>query len=245
TEARSELAVPLLTDPVRAVRLEAARVLAGVPLDRLSDGQRVTLTRTLEEYRVSQLTNADRAETHLNLGVLAVQLGRYDDAEGAYRTALRIDSGFVAAHLNLADLYRQQGREAEGEKVLRDALAVTEEPAHVEHSLGLLLVRQERLPEALQVLRSAAERRPDLSRYVYVYGVALQSTGNVLGALEVLSTAHERHPEDRDLLIALITMHRDAGSRELALEFARKFSETSPRDAVARQLLNELEGGVR
>lgn len=245
TEARSELVVPLLTDPVRAVRLEAARVLAGVPLDRLSDSQRVTLTRTLEEYRVSQLTNADRAETHLNLGVLAVQLGRYDDAEGAYRTALRIDSGFVAAHLNLADLYRQQGREAEGEKVLRDALAVTEEPAHVEHSLGLLLVRQGRLPEALQALRSAAERRPDLSRYVYVYGVALQSSGNVPGALEVLSTAHERHPEDRDLLIALITMHRDTGSRELALEFARKFTETSPRDAVARQLLNELEGGLR
>ena len=124
------------------------------------------------------------------------------------------------------------------------ALMVTEEPAHVEHSLGLLLVRQGRLPEALQVLRSAAERRPDLSRYVYVYGVALQSTGNVPGALEVLSTAHERHPEDRDLLIALITMHRDAGLRELALEFARKFAEISPRDAVARQLLNELEEGV-
>jgi Flp pilus assembly protein TadD len=67
----------------------------------------------------------------------------------------------------------------------------------------------------------------------------------VLGALEVLSAAHERHPEDRDLLIALITMHRDAGSRELALEFARKFTEISPRDAVARQLLNDLAGGVR
>ena len=226
------------------MRLEAARVLAGVPLDQLSDSRRVTLTRTLEEYRASQLTNAERPETHLNLGVLDVQLGRYDDAERAYRTAFGIDTGFVAAYLNLADLYRQQGREDEGEKVLRDALMVTEEPAHVEHSLGLLLVRQGRLPEALQVLRSAAERRPDLSRYVYVYGVALQSTGNVPGALEVLSTAHERHPEDRDLLIALITMHRDAGLRELALEFARKFAEISPRDAVARQLLNELEEGV-
>ena len=244
-EARSELAVPLLTDPVRAVRLEAARVLASVPFDQLSDGQRVTLTRTLGEYRVSQLTNAERAEPHLNLGVLDVQLGRYDDAERAYRTALRIDTGFVAAHLNLADLYRQQGREAEGEKVLRDALTVTEESAHVEHSLGLLLIRQGRLPEALRVLRSAAERRHDLVRYAYVYGVALQSTGNVLGALEVLSTAHERHPEDRDLLIALITMHRDAGSREVALEFARKFAEISPRDAVARQLLDDLEGGAR
>ncbi|HIN70189.1 MAG TPA: tetratricopeptide repeat protein [Acidobacteria bacterium] len=244
-EARSELAVPLLTDPVRAVRLEAARVLASVPFDQLSDGQRVTLTRTLGEYRVSQLTNAERAEPHLNLGVLDVQLGRYDDAERAYRTALRIDTGFVAAHLNLADLYRQQGREAEGEKVLRDALTVTEESAHVEHSLGLLLIRQGRLPEALRVLRSAAERRHDLVRYAYVYGVALQSTGNALGALEVLLTAHERHPEDRDLLIALITMHRDAGSREVALEFARKFAEISPRDAVARQLLDDLEGGAR
>ena len=82
-------------------------------------------------------------------------------------------------------------------------------------------------------------------RYAYVHGVALQSTGNALGALEVLLTAHERHPEDRDLLIALITMHRDTGSHEVALEFARKFAGISPRDAVARQLLDDLEGGAR
>ena len=51
--------------------------------------------------------------------------------------------------------------------------------------------------------------------------------------------------DDRDLLIALITMHRDAGMRDTALEFAHRFVEVSPRDPVARQLLGELEDGVR
>ena len=244
-EARLELAMPLLTDPVRAVRLEAARVLAPTPVDRLSGGQRATLTRMLNEYRASQLVNADRAEAHLNLGVLDAQLGRYDDAERSYRTALRMNAAFSATHLNLADLYRQQGRDSEGEVVLREALTLAVDPAPIEHSLGLLLVRQRRLPEALRMLHRAAERRPDLPRYAYVYGVALQSSGDMDAALKVLLAAHERHFDDRDLLIALITMHRDAGMRDTALEFAHRFVEVSPRDPVARQLLGELEDSVR
>lgn len=195
-EARPELALPLLSDPVRAVRLEAARVLAAVPADRLPGGQRATLTRVLTEYRAAQQANADRPEAHLNLGVLHAQLGELDEAERAYRTALRLEQTFVAAYLNLADLYRQQGRDPEGEAMLRDALSVAPDPAPVEHSLGLLLVRQRRLSEALEALQRAAALRPDLPRYAYVYGVALQSSGDVTAALAVLTDAHERHPEN-------------------------------------------------
>ena len=240
-EARPELAFPLLSDPVRTVRLQAARVLVPTPPDRLPGGQRVTLARVLEEYRASQRINADRAEAHLNLGVLHTQLGEVHEAERAYQSALGIDPTFVAIYLNLADLYRQQGRDAEGEAVLREALEVASDTAPVEHALGLLFVRQKRLPEATAALRRAAEQRPDLPRYAYVFGVALESTGDLAGALAVLAGAHERHPENRDLLIALATMHRDGGSRESAIEYARMLVDLAPQDPAARQLLEQLE----
>ena len=127
--ARLEPAFPLLIDRVRAVRLQAARVLAAVPSEQLSGGQRATLARVLDEYRASQQANADRAEAHLNLGVLHTQLGELDEAERAYRTALDVDPSFVPTYLNLADLYRQQGREGAGEAVLREALAIAADPA--------------------------------------------------------------------------------------------------------------------
>ena len=243
--ARLELAFPLLIDPVRAVRLQTARVLAAVPSEQLSGLQRATLARVLDEYRTSQQANADRAEAHLNLGVLHTQLGELGEAERAYRTALDVDPSFVPTYLNLADLYRQQGREREGEAVLREALAIAADPAPVEHALGLLFVRLGRLSDALGALRRATELRPDLSRYAYVYGVALQSSGDISAALAVLAEAHERHPEDRDLLVALATMHRDRGSRAEAIEYARQLVALSPQDPAPRQLLAELEGGPR
>lgn len=242
-DARPQLAFPLLSDPVRAVRLQAARVLAPVPREQLPGSQRATLARVLDEYRASQLANADRPEAHLNLGVLHLQLGELDEAERAYQAALSIDPSFVATYLNLADLYRQRGRDEEGEAVLREALTVALDTAPVEHALGLLFVRQQRLPEATAALRRAAELRSDLPRYAYVYGVALQSTGDVAGALEVLAGAHARHPENRDLLVALATMHRDSGSLGAAIEFATKLIDLSPQDPVALQLLEQLEAG--
>lgn len=243
--ARLELAFPLLIDPVRAVRLQAARVLAAVPSEQLSGGQRATLARVLDEYRASQQASADRAEAHLNLGVLHTQLGELDEAERAYRTALDVDPSFVPTYLNLADLYRQRGRDVEGEAFLREALAIAADPAPVEHALGLLLVRQGRLSDALPALQRATQLRPDLPRYAYVYGVALQSSGEISASLAVLADAHARHPEDRDLLIALTTMHRDRGSRAEAIEYARKLVALSPQDPAPRQLLAELEGGPR
>ena len=126
---------------------------------------------------------------------------------------------------------------------LREALTVASDTAFVEHALGLLFVRHTRLPEGTAALRRAAELRPDLPCYAYVYGVALHSSGDLTGALDVLAEAHERHPENRDLLVALATMHRDDGSLEMAFEFATKLVDLSPRDPDARQLLEQLEAG--
>src|SRR4029450_12617561 len=120
---RLRLAAPLWRDPIRAVRIEAAAILAPLGTTRLSTEQRAALDLALAEYRQAQERNADRPEAHLNLGVLQAQLGKPLEAERAYRTALRIDSSFAPTYVNLADLYRAQNRDEEGEKILRQALA--------------------------------------------------------------------------------------------------------------------------
>ena len=60
---RPRLAFPLLDDPVRAVRIEAARVLASLPAGDLPPAQKGTLDRGLAEYRAAQMVNAERPET--------------------------------------------------------------------------------------------------------------------------------------------------------------------------------------
>jgi Flp pilus assembly protein TadD len=233
-------AYPLLNDPIRAVRIEAARVMASVPRSMMTREQRDGLNRAIAEYVESQRVNADRPSAHLNLGVLYTQSGKFDKAEAAYRTALRIDPSFVQAYVNLADLYRLEGRDDEGERILREALEIAPRNADVHQALGLLLVRHKRMSEAVKSLAQSATLRPDNPHYSYVYAVALNTTGRSDEAIEVLKKAHARHPNDREILYALVVFNRDMGNLDVAGQYAEKLIVLSPQDPAARGLLNQL-----
>jgi Flp pilus assembly protein TadD len=234
-------AYPLLNDPIRAVRIEAARVLAPAPRTMMTTEQREVLDHIIAEYVESQRVNADRPSAHLNLGVLYTQNGKFDKAEAAYRTALRIDPSFVQSYVNLADLYRLEGRDDEGERILREALEIAPRNADVYQALGLLLVRHKRMSEAVKSLAQSATLRPDNPHYSYVYAVALNTTGRSQEAIRVLKEAHARHPNDREVLYALVVFNRDMGNLDVAGQYVEKLVALSPQDPTARRLLNQLK----
>jgi Flp pilus assembly protein TadD len=107
----------------------------------------------------------------------------------------------------------------------------------VSHARQLPLARVASL--ALAEFARAAEIDPDNARYAYVHGVALNSSGRTDEALEVLEATHARHPADRDTLLALITINRDAGRLGEALTWADRPVALDPqarplRDEIAR-----------
>jgi tetratricopeptide (TPR) repeat protein len=231
---------PLLDDPLRAVRIEAARSLAALLRSDIDPAQRQALTRGLAEYRDTQIFNADRPESHVNLGTLALDLGETAAAQAAYERALAVGPYFVPAYVNLADLYRAQNKDDEGEKLLRKALTVDPRNAAGHHALGLLLVRQKRLPEAVEELRQAATSDPGEPRYAYVYAMALSATGGGEAALGVLRKTHQEHSGDRDALLALATMSADRGKLDDAYNYAAKLSALVPDDPNVKELLAKL-----
>ncbi len=237
---RLQVAGPLLTDPVRAVRIAAARILAPVPADMLTAEQKTALDNANAEFIDAQLASADRPEAHVTLGSFYADRRQPAEAEAAYRTALRLDPRFVPAMVNLADLYRVLRREGEGEQLLREALLIEPDNAAVHQALGLLLVRTQRLAEALPVLRRASELDASNGRYAYVYGVALNSTGSTAEALSVLRQAHARQPANLEILAALATISRDAGDSAGARSYAEELVRLAPNDPSARQLLDSL-----
>jgi Flp pilus assembly protein TadD len=200
-EQRAALAAPLLGDPVRAVRIEAARVLAPAAAS-LAGAQRAAFDAAAKEYVDTLRYNADRPESRTALGTFYGELGRYDDAERALRSAIALAPRYVPAYANLADLRRAQGRDADAEAVLREGLAAVPDDASLHHALGLALVRLRRMPEALRELARAAALAPDDARFAYVYAVALNSAGRRAEALKELERALKRHPDDRELRTA-------------------------------------------
>ncbi len=242
-EARWLAAAGLLKDPVRAVRIETARALAVAPVS-IPAAQRDALQRGLQEYIAARRAVSERPSSHVDLGDLFGDLGRFEEAEDAYRTAMRIDPHGVPPYVNLADLHRRRGDDAACERLLRDAMQVDPTAAATHHALGLTLVRLQRRKEAMTALRVAAETAPDVPRFAFVYAVALADGGQVDEALATLGRAHRRHPYDLEVLLALVTMHRDRGAFAEALAHARHLTALDPEDRAARALLQELERAV-
>jgi tetratricopeptide (TPR) repeat protein len=243
--ARLTLSAPLLRDPVRTVRLEAARVLLPVPVALWQPAERATLAHALAEYRASQMLQADRPEGLLNLGSIHAQMGELDEAGRAYERALRRAPWFVPAYVNLADVERQRGREDEAERALRRGLERAPESPDLHHALGLALVRQGQTAAAIESLRRASELGPDSPRHVYVYGVALHSAGEIDRALSVLDSAHRRFPTDREILVALVTMSRDRGDRAGASRYARRLAELVSGDPAVQGRTGETGPDTR
>ncbi|MGH9334539.1 MAG: tetratricopeptide repeat protein, partial [Vicinamibacteria bacterium] len=242
---RHRTVFPLLSDGVRSVRIEAARLLASVPRELFTPEQSSSLERGLAEYRDAQLANADWPESHMNLGLLHLARGELPEAARSYETAAMLDPGFSRAYVNLADLRRIEGRDGEAETLLRRAIEILPEDPEIHHALGLALVRLKRSKDAVGELGRAYELGPDEPRYGYVFGVALESVGELDHALEVLERTNERHPFDRDVLVALATFHRASGSLEKARFYAGKLVEAAPDDREAQELLRELGGETR
>ncbi|MBE9564025.1 MAG: tetratricopeptide repeat protein [Proteobacteria bacterium] len=217
-----QLAYPLIDDPVRSVRIEAARVLASIPVGQLQGEMLKNYNRAVNEYINSQQVNAERPEAQLNLGNFYAAKGDVDKAVTAYKKAIKLEDVFAPAYINLADLYRAQNRESEAEKTLRTAITIVPENADVNYALGLLLVRHHKNDEAIRYLQQAAGFDSSNAHYAYVYGVALNSTGKKSLAIEVMQDAYDRFPKDKDILNAIISFHRDAGNKFAAQTYMKK-----------------------
>ncbi|HWR74481.1 MAG TPA: multiheme c-type cytochrome, partial [Bacteroidales bacterium] len=96
------LLMPLLNDPVRAIRAEAGIRLSEVPENQLSEPARKARKAALEEYRNIHLYTSDFPGGRYNLGIMYANSGELEQAARSYREALKIDGLFYMAKVNLA-----------------------------------------------------------------------------------------------------------------------------------------------
>ena len=224
----TEALASLLQDPVRAVRIETANVLAGAPPNILSGDFARAFDQATDEYIAAQELNADRPEALLNLGALFAKQGKFDHAEAELKSALALDPSFAPAAVNLADLYRALGREAEGDALLRKALQRNPDDAVLFHAVGLSMVRQKQNEKALGFFAAARRIEPTNARYAYVYAVALNDAGQTNAAIQTLTSVIKAHPYDRDSLAALVSFYNRVGEPGKASIYAQRLAQLEP-----------------
>lgn len=238
---RWTLVSPLLSDKHLAVRVEAARVLADAPSQFLQVDEKKKFELALNEFRQTQLLNADRPDALSNLASVAMRQGQVGEAEDFYRQAIAIDPSWIPAYLNLADLYRTGDRDDESETLFTAALEQAADIAEVHHAYGLWLSRQGRGEESLHELELAA-RLSNAWRYRYVYAIGLNSTGKAVLAEKELKEALNQSPNNPEILFALATILRDQNRYQDALHYALQLGSAHPGDPRVKGLIRQLRG---
>jgi tetratricopeptide (TPR) repeat protein len=236
---------PLLSDPVRAVRVEAARVLSSVPVADFEPALRTRFEAALAEFRAVQEATLDMPGSHLNLAVLAENQGQPRDAVPHYLAALRLDPDFTPARLNLARLYSTIGQPQDAERILREGIARVPNQGDLHYSLGLLLAEQRRLGDAITALAEAARLLPERPRVLYNYALALQQAGRRPEAELALLKAQSLAPTDRSVAYALAVFYGQDRRWFLAIPWAEKLVALDPADPQAQQFLAQLRASAQ
>ena len=229
-----------LEDPVKAVRIELARVLADVPPEQVEERLATTLAALFEEYLGSLAWNADMPGALSQRGDFLTARRLWEPAERAYLDALASDPEHVPALLNLADLYRVLAREEEARTVLHRAVNVASGQAAAHHALGLLEMRAGERELAFRHLARAAELETDGVRYRYVYAIALHDGGDAPAAIETLKALLRIAPGNADVLLALVNYSRSAGRLPDARRYAGELRDLFPDDPAIRRLYDSL-----
>ncbi|NVK41052.1 MAG: tetratricopeptide repeat protein [Oceanospirillaceae bacterium] len=185
-DVRYRLLAPQLDDKSASVRVEMARMLAGVPLDRIPAEVADTLRGLYREYIAVGDFNADMPEQQSQVARFYTELGQFGAAESAYRQALKLAPRHPAVLLNFADFYRQTGRDDQALPLLERAVAVAPEAPNGHYALGLYHIRQQQTDAAVAALQKAAELAPTDPRYAYTYALALEQQGEIEAALRFL-----------------------------------------------------------
>ena len=226
--------LPLLRDPVRLVRIDAARATAGGPhLDATSYGD---LIRYLD-------TSCDQPAGALRQAQLHLAEGRVPSAELWARKAVAWDPSSAATHSFLGQLLHHAGKAGEAEAELRAASALATNEAVHPYLLALLLAEQAgRLGEVTDLLQQAVALDPAFGRAWYNLGLAYAAGEKLTEAVAALSRAEAAMPDTPEAAYAAATVHLRKNEPAAAAEACRRALAIEPRHTPSRELLDSLAG---
>jgi len=240
-KGQTERLTSMLYDPVKAVRIEAARRMTELADPRLDAAQKIIFQASLDEYRESMEYSADFAFGRYNLANLYVALKQPQTAVENYQAAIKIDNLFYPAKVNLAMLYNQMGKNNEAETLLREVATSHPEIYEVHYSLGLLLAEEKKYAEAANYLKQAAKGMPERARIHYNLGLLLQHLKKDSDAEASLLKAQELEPDNFDYLYALADFYLKRKKLQQARSIAQEMVARHPTQGVGHDILNLIE----
>ncbi len=232
---------PLLYDPVKAVRAEAARQLVATSPNSMSSGLRNQFEKALSEYQQAMERTADFASSRHNLGNLSAELGDTELAIKHYKKAIEIDREFFPAKVNLAMLYNRQGKNQAAETLLKEVVTAYPDQHEAKYSLGLLLAEMNKFGQAVVYLRQAAKGLPNRARIRYNLGILLQQIDKGGEAESALQGALAIEPDNPEYLYAMAVFYLQRKRFDEAKRIAERMTKVPATRSAGQQILETIQ----
>ena len=136
------------------------------------------------------------ANSYYNSGLALQYMGRLDEAEHEYQSALAIDPKHLNTHSNYGILLKELGRLDEAEHEYQSALAIDPNDLATHYNYGILLKELGRLDEAEHEYQSALAIDPNDLATHYNYGILLKELGRLDEAEHEYQSALAIDPND-------------------------------------------------
>ena len=151
----------------------------------------------LSHYRAAMELDADNAATYRGLGLALAQLGRFDDAMVAHRTAIRIDPGLAPAYNDLAlILFKEHGEYDEAIELLQRAVEEGgKEEKLYQYNLAHVYLNMGQYERAVGELEAVSTLDPNSALTHYGLGVTKSRQGLLASAEASLVRAIELNPD--------------------------------------------------
>lgn len=245
----TELIAAQLGHPSIRVRIEAARIFAGIPRSAVhqfaTSTQRREFESAIDDFKKALLINDERGVTHARLGSLYEQLGEIDKAEDAYRTAMMVEPDFVGARSNLAALLDGELRELRRQLVPNNGQAFS--PAQLKSvsdqanriATEVYQLRKDEF-ELLKRDLKRGEGLPGTHALHYRFAMAAYLQGQLPLTEKHLLIAHQQLPDNPSYLLGLATYYRQNKEPEKAVSYVNRLIELDRENPGFRSLAKAL-----
>lgn len=235
------LAHSLLQDPVKAVRIAAARLFhSSGAYQQLATEARQHYQAARQEYEAYLHLQADFSVGALQLADFHLQDGNAQEAVQWYGRALDKDQQMNYARLNLASALGGLQRPQEALQVLKQALQQDAQNPRIHYNLALLYLELNQIDAAEQHFQEAIVLNIPSSGAFGNYALMLLQQGRFEAVLPLCKKGLERYPQDEKLLYAWAMASIESHKPKEAIKALQRLTKLFPDNGYYREWLTQL-----
>ncbi|OBV40938.1 tetratricopeptide repeat protein [Janthinobacterium psychrotolerans] len=198
------------------------------------------IAAAIANYRKLQASLPQDAEVHYAIGHALRLTGKTDDAQAAFRLAIKLKHNHINALKDYAALLHELERYEEAVVHYRAASLLAPEDPAIACSLGAALQTAGALDEALAVYRMVLDLMPDSASAHNNIGSVLQNRGQIELAQQSFLRALEIEPDFADALCNMGVCMMQLGRLEESLDYTRRAIALHPAHLQARTNLTAI-----